>query len=215
MRDSVGGEPDCEDAWEGAIALRVRPLTAEETTELQRRVTSRTLPARVVERAKMVWSVHAGERAPAVAGRLDVGAEVVRDWVKRFNAAGLAGLEDRPRSGCPPTYTPEQVGEVIAAALSDPRGLGLPFGSWTLSRLEAYLNEERGIAIKRSRIDEILVSEGLRWRAQEGWFGERASVSTGDDSSAAGEGVRVDPVFAQKRGPSSASTPRRRQVASW
>ena len=43
--------------------------------------------------------------------------------------------------------------------------------------------------MKRTRIDEILVGEGLRWRNQETWFGER-----------------VDPDFAAKRGPSTRST---------
>jgi hypothetical protein len=36
--------------------------------------------------------------------------------------------------------------------------------------------------MQRSRIDEILVHEGLRWRKHETWFGER-----------------VDPAFAEKR----------------
>jgi hypothetical protein len=87
------------------------------------------------------------------------------------------------------------VGEILAAALTKPTELGLPFGSWTLDRLAAYLHEQRGIAMKRSRIDEILIAEGLRWRTQETWFGER-----------------VDPAFAEKRGRSSRSTPRRRQA---
>jgi transposase len=82
------------------------------------------------------------------------------------------------------------VGELLAASLSDPRALGLPFASWTLDRLSAYLNEEKAIPIKRSRIAELLQAEGLRWRRQEPWFGERP-----------------DPAFAEKRGPSSASTP--------
>ena len=179
------------------MALRVRPLTVEEETELRRRVTSRTLPAREVERARMIWALHRGERVPAVARRLGVGPDVVRTWLKRLNAAGLDGLRDRPRSGRPPTYTPEQVGEVIAASLTKPDTLGLPFGSWTLDRLAAYLNEARGIPIKRSRIDEILLAEGLRWHQQETWFGER-----------------VAPALAEKRGPSSPSTRPRLRVVS-
>jgi hypothetical protein len=57
--------------------------------------------------------------------------------------------------------------------LSDPQKLGQPFACWTLDRLETYLNEEKKIEIKRSRIDELLIAEGLRWRTQETWFGER------------------------------------------
>ena len=54
----------------------------------------------------------------------------------------------------------------IAAALTAPEDLGLPFGCWTLDRLEAYLNEHKGIPIKRSRIDEILLDDDPQRRAQ-------------------------------------------------
>jgi transposase len=111
------------------------------------------------------------------------------EWLHRFNAEGLKGLTDHPRPGRPPTYTPEQRAEVIAAALTKPEALGLPFASWTLDRLAAYLAEHKKVPIKRSRVDEILVAEGLRWRKQETWFGQK-----------------VDPDFAAKRGRSRRST---------
>ena len=72
---------------------------------------------------------------------------------------------------------------MVATSLTPPDDLGRPFGSWTLDRLAAYLHEVKGIAIKRSRIGELLQAEGLRWRSQKAWFGER-----------------VDPAFAAKRG---------------
>jgi transposase len=81
-----------------------------------------------------------------------------------------------------------------AAALTRPSELGLPFASWTLDRLVSYLSEQ-GIAIRRSRISEIFIREGLRWRQDETWFG-----------------ARVDPDFA-KKGRSNSSTQRRRRAA--
>lgn len=171
------------------MALRVRTLTEEEAKEIQRLARSRTKPARRVERAQMIALSREGKTVPAIAQQLGVGQACVRRWIERFNAHGLRGLEDLPRPGKPPTYTPEQVGEVLLAALTKPEELGLPFASWTLDRLEAYLNEQKGIPIKRSRIDEILLTEGLRWRHHESWFGER-----------------VDPDFAEKRGRSSGCT---------
>ncbi len=194
---------------EGPLARRVRALTEEERQELQRqelqrRAQSRTELARVVERVRMVWGLAQGQSVPEVARRLGVGAEVVRQWVKRFNAEGLPGLADRPRSGRPETYSAEQIGEVIATSLTKPEELGLPFGCWTLDRLTAYLRERTPDAggplpISRSHIDRILSGEGLRWRKQETWFGER-----------------VDPQFAEKRGPSNGSGPTRpKGVSSW
>lgn len=169
--------------------IRVCDWTDQEAEEIKRLAHSRTEAARKVERARMVWLSHAGKLVPAIAEELHVSAATVRAWLKRFNALGLPGLEDAPRRGRPPTYSAAEVGEVIATALTNPQSLGQPFSAWTLDRLAAYLNESQGIAIKRSRIDEILLSEGLRWRKQETWFGER-----------------VDPEFAEKRGASPSST---------
>ncbi len=177
--------------------IRLRQVTEEETESIKGLARSRTGAARTVERAKIILLASQGERVPQIAQQLGIGADTVRLWLKRFNQGGLAGLEDRPRSGAPPTYTPEQVGEVIAASLTNPQSLGLPFGCWTLDRLEAYLNEQKGIPIKRSRIGEILLAEGLRWRTQETWFGER-----------------VDPEFAGKRGPSRGCTHSHLRVVS-
>ena len=74
---------------------------------------------------------------------------------------------------------------------------------WTLDRLTAYLHErptEAGgpLPISRSQIDRLLHGEGLRWRTQERWFGER-----------------VDPDFAEKRGALRRSGRRRRPRAWW
>jgi transposase len=119
-----------------------------------------------------------GARVPAIAQTLGLCEATVRLWLTRFNAHGPDGLGDAPRAGRPPTYTPEEVGEVIAASLTNPADLGSPFGSWTLDRLTAYLHEAKGLSISRSRIGELLQAEGLRWRAQETWFGERRVRAT-------------------------------------
>lgn len=163
--------------------VRLRRLAVAEEEDVARLVRSRTAPVRLVERARIVWLAHQGQRVPAIAAALGVSVPVVRRWVTRFNAGGVEGLADAPRSGRPTTYRAPDVGTVIATSLTDPQSLGLPFASWTLDRLAAYLNETQGIAIKRSRIGEILQREGLRWRSQETWFGERP-----------------DPAFAAKRG---------------
>src|SRR3954447_608206 len=177
--------------------VTLRGLTPEERQGLEQLAASRTAQARFVERARLLLAIADGHRPSQVARDLGVCRPTVYTWIRRFNERGFHGLEDRPRSGRPHTYTAEQRAEVVAAALTDPNRLGLPFGCWTLDRLRAYLDEQKGIPIRRSRIGEILVDEGLRWRHQETWFGER-----------------VDPDFAEKRGSSSGSTLTRRRGAS-
>jgi transposase len=196
------------------MAFGIRTLTAEEHSAIEQWAHSRTASARLVERARMVWHAVQGATIPAIARRLGLDARTVRTWLSRFQEQGLAGLQDRARAGRPARYTPEEVGVVIATSLTAPQALGLPFAGWTLDRLQAYLNEVKAIPIRRSRIDEILLAEGLRWRTQETWFGARAqSPNTASDGSRSAPQRPLDPEFAEKRGRSSGFTPPRLKAA--
>jgi transposase len=178
------------------MPLRIRELTEGELEAVRRLAHSRTEPARLVERAQIVWQATQGRSLTQIARTLHRSFPTVRLWLERFNTHGLSGLQDAPRGGRPHQYTPEQVGQVIELALTDPDTLDLPFGCWTLDRLQYYANEVLGIPIKRARIGQLLQREGLRWRTHETWFGER-----------------IDPAFAEKRGPLSASIRPRRPIA--
>ena len=177
--------------------LRARFTSAKEDVALERLARARTAPARTVERARIVLLSRQGDSVAEIVEKLGVCPDTVRRWIHRFDRHGVEGLADQPRSGRPPTYSATEVGTVVETSLTKPAELGLPFACWTLDRLEAYLNEEQGLAIKRSRISELLIAEGLRWREQETWFGERP-----------------DPAFAAKRGRSSRSTRRHLRIVS-
>src|SRR3712207_9494800 len=87
----------------------LRKLTAEERSAVGVLARSRTAPQRRVERARIVWRAGRGETPPAIAEALGVDAETVRRRIRRFNAEGLAALEDHHRSGRPATYSPDEV----------------------------------------------------------------------------------------------------------
>jgi transposase len=178
------------------MTLRLRAVSDDEREELRRMARSRTLGAGLVRRAQIVLHALEGLAAPEISAGMAMCGATVRHWLKRFNARGLQGLEEDVRSGRPPTYSAEQRSAVINTALTPPADLGLPFACWTLDRLVAYLAEQ-GIAMRRSRISEIFIQEGLKWGHEETWFG-----------------ARVDPDFARKRGRSSSSTRQRRPTAS-
>jgi len=165
--------------------LQVRALTCEEVRVIEKLSRSQSASVRLVQRASIIRLSHQGNDVPQIAKQMQVDEDVVRKWIKRFSELGLAGLEDAPRSGAPCRYTPENKAKVLQTARTRPSDLGLPFGSWTFDRLAAYVHEHLGLQMKRTRIIEIMHEEGLRWRKQEHWFGER-----------------LDPEFAQKRGPS-------------
>lgn len=164
--------------------LRLRVLTEEEERVIHTLVRSRTASVRLVERARIIEQASLGQTIPEIAATLQVGEPTVRKWFKRFGEQGLAGLEDAPRSGAPLTYTVENRAVVLEVAATAPGKLDQPFHCWSLKRLQVYLKEVKGLSMKQSRIRQLLHAEGLRWRKEEGWFGER-----------------LDPAFAEKRGP--------------
>jgi hypothetical protein len=91
---------------------------------------------------------------------------------------------------------------VIATALTKPETLGLPFSAWTLDRLATYLHEAKGFAMQRSRIDEILLHEGLRWRKHETWFGEWVEPARRSIMAAAPKAPSLEPSAPQRAKPS-------------
>ena len=180
------------------MAVRVRDVTEDERVKLERTVRATTAPVRLVERGRIVLAALAGLTAPKAAAQVGVSPATARRWIARFNAAGLAGLDDAPRSGRPRTYTEEAQSRVIAKA----RGLPpIPEGDdvpptchWTLDRLQAELHKD-GVPVKRSQIRRLLKAEHIKWQRPRTWL------------------ESDDPDFAEKRGVSSASTPTRRQAA--
>jgi transposase len=140
--------------------LRARMIFGEERAAIEQVARSRTASARAVERARIVVLSRSGERVEASERTVGVCPATVRLWLNRFNRDGIKGLADRPRSGRPAVSSPAPVGEAVATSLTAPQTLGLPFASWTLDRLTAYLKEEETLPIKRSRIGEVLVAEG-------------------------------------------------------
>ena len=116
------------------MALRVRLMSAKEDETLRPLAHSRTAPARTVERARLMWLASQGRQGAAIAQARGLCPAPVRSGLKGFNRSGLAGLEEKARSGRPAPYTPEQVREVSATSLTKPQDLGRPFACWTLDR---------------------------------------------------------------------------------
>ena len=114
--------------------LQIQAHSAEERDAVARMARLRSAQARQVERAKVVLAALAGEGVGTIARRFQLSPATVYLWLPRYEEQGLAGLADKPRGGRPPTYTREQVGTIVATALTDPQTLGQSYSSWTLDR---------------------------------------------------------------------------------
>jgi len=81
-------------------------LSRDERDELEARARKYTLPYRDVVRAKIVLMAAEGLDNDEIAARLDTRREIVSKWRKRFFEQGLPGLDERPRGGRPPIFSP-------------------------------------------------------------------------------------------------------------
>jgi transposase len=121
---------------------------------------SRIMEARLVERARIVLGCLEGKPVSTVAESLKVRPNTVIDWRRRFEAEGLAGLEDRVRSGKPPRYTEEFRKRVLSTLEeSPPRGQAV----WDGPALARHLSTSV------HAVWRILRKEGIRLARQRSW----------------------------------------------
>jgi transposase len=66
----------------------------------------------------------------------------VQRWRKRWTRHGFA-LDDAPRSGRPPAFSPLQLAQIKAVACEVPFRLNLPFSRLSLSELQGYVKEQQ------------------------------------------------------------------------
>jgi len=84
--------------------------------ELQRRMRAWTSSQREASRARIILACEIHKTAEAVGRAIRVHPTTVERWRARFLKLGLAGLDDRPRPGRKPKFSPMQRLELIALA---------------------------------------------------------------------------------------------------
>lgn len=147
-------------------------------------------PYRLVERAQLILMSADGVSNIEQAGRLGVDRQRVRRWrtrwadnEERLAAAEQEGVSDKDlakllndlladgeRSGAPPTFTAEQLTQIIAVACEPPEESGRPVTHWTPPELAEEV-VRRGIveSISPRHVDRLL----------KGGICVRTRVSTG------------------------------------
>jgi putative transposase len=92
-------------------------LSAEEQAELGSFARSRSMPAALSQRARIVLACAAGEPNSAVARRFELTNATVGKWRSRFVKHRIAGLYDELRPGRPRTVDDEQVASLVRRTL--------------------------------------------------------------------------------------------------
>jgi len=92
-----------------------------------------------VERARMLLAYAEGATISAIARQLDTNRPKVERCIeKALELGALAALDDLPRSGKPPTITPEARAWLVALACQKPTELGYSYELWTTDLLARH-----------------------------------------------------------------------------
>jgi putative transposase len=136
-------------------------LSSPQQTLLERWLRQHSSPQALVRRIQIVLAAASGVPNEQIAQHLNCSPKTVRRWRARWATAqaDLAAAEaddralrtlvaeilaDAPRAGAPPTFTAEQIVQIIAIACTPPADSGRPIDAWTPREL-AHEAEKRQI----------------------------------------------------------------------
>lgn len=87
-------------------------LTDEQRQELEKLAHAFSTPQSLAFRARVVLRASAPDRPPnlQIAAEFRCGRQTTAKWRNRFLESGLPGLQDAPRSGRPPVFSPRDTG---------------------------------------------------------------------------------------------------------
>src|SRR3954453_22870758 len=142
-----------------AERVRVRELSNDEGQRLLRIVRRSSGSVVTWRRAQMVLLSAQGMDPAGIAKVTFTSADRVRDVIHNFDADGFDSLRPKYAGGRPPKFDPAQRAEIKKIALSRPSDHGLPFSTWSLSKLADFLVAE-GVV-------EDISHEGLRGLLRE------------------------------------------------
>ena len=129
-------------------------------TDEQRRaldVLARSPDRAEADRARAILWSSQSHSGGMIGARLDVQADTVRQWRRRFRAGGVAALRTRPKPGKVARKSPAALA-VIQELLAGPIA-NRP--NWTLPRLQREVRERTGIAISTSWLSVIMREKGI------------------------------------------------------
>ena len=92
-------------------------LSEAEQTQLSTMARSRSMPAALTQRARIVLACASGEANKAIAGRMAINESTVGKWRGRFVKHRIGGLYDEIRPGPPRTIDDERVAGLIQKTL--------------------------------------------------------------------------------------------------
>ena len=153
-----------------AERVRVRDLTNVEGNKLLGIVRRGSGSVVRWRRAQIIlWSAQAMD-VPTIAKIAFTSEDRVREVIHNFNADGFDSLAPKYAGGRPPKFALPERQEIKKIALSRPQDKGLPFSTWSLSKLAEFLVAEGVVDdISHEGLRTLLREEGVSFQVIKTW----------------------------------------------
>lgn len=86
--------------------------------------------------------------------------QTLRDWVHRYNAEGVAGLVDRPRSGRPPRLSETELDDLVSIVEAGPEVETDGVVRWRCADLTGVVAERFGVTLSERSVGRLLNDRG-------------------------------------------------------
>lgn len=137
--------------------LKIRLPNATERRQL-RQILEESSSARLYRWAETLLFYGAGLNAQSIAEALGVHANTIYTCLHRFADRGMSLFQSVPPPGALPRISATQLDEIAHVAEQSPTEFGLPYGRWSLAKLQEYLIDQRHLlkAISREHLRRLL-----------------------------------------------------------
>ena len=150
--------------------IRVREISNEEGNRLLRIVRRSSGSVVTWRRAQMVLLSAQGMDVAQIAQVAFTSPDRVRAVIHNFNDDGFDSLVPKYAGGRPPTFTLPERREIKKVALSRPVDHGLPFSTWSLTKLTEFLVAEGVVDdISHEGLRLLLREEGVSFQVIKTW----------------------------------------------
>ena len=104
-----------------------------------------------VVRLYAVYQISKGKDAKELQELYSTSHKSICNWVHRYNAEGIEGLKDRPRSGRTPFLSLVQKSELEQIIQCNPQEYGYNTSTWTGAVIIDFVKKDLGLNIKNHR----------------------------------------------------------------
>jgi transposase len=157
--------------WGMSVPVRLEVSDVDRLV-LESRVRASTTSRRDWQRAMIVLLSTEGLNSAAIGQIVGLSRVQTDTWRNRYKGLSLAGLVDEKRSGCPPTYGPQDRLTLVKTITTRPVEIGQSAGKRVKARMSipevaALLNSEHGIGISYSQTWRICKALSLKpWQVR-------------------------------------------------